>query len=201
MPRVDTLLCDLGNVLAPFDIGRCARALGERAGRDPVEVSAQLRGPEFFALESGELTPPQFFAAVDARLGLGLTEEVWTEAWSDIFTIDEAMVALVERLAARYPTYLWSNGNAVHMAHLRQRLPVLATFRDHHLSYELGAIKPGVQFYERALDRSGLDAARCVFVDDVEANLDGARALGIHTVLHRSASSTERALAALGMQP
>jgi putative hydrolase of the HAD superfamily len=198
---ITTFLCDLGNVLAPFDVSRCAGALAERAGREPAEVLQKLRGPEFLALEAGELTPPQFFAAVDARLGLGLDEATWTAAWRDIFTLDTEMIALVEKLAARYPTYLWSNGNPVHMAFLRPQLPVLERFRGLHLSYELGAIKPDPRFFERAIDRGGLVPERCVFVDDVEANLTGARVLGIHGVLHRSAARTQAALAALGLEP
>jgi putative hydrolase of the HAD superfamily len=199
MARLDTLLCDLGNVLAPFDLSRCARALAPKTGREPEVLLAQLRGPEFFALEAGELTPAEFFSVLQARLGLSLDLEDWFAAWRDIFTLDQAMVALVERLAPRYPTYLWSNGNPVHMEFLRPQLPVLQRFRGLHLSYELKAIKPDPRFFERAIDRGGLVPERCVFVDDVEANLAGARALGIHTVLHRSAAQTAEALARLGL--
>jgi glucose-1-phosphatase len=196
----DTLLCDLGNVLAPFDLRRCAQALAARSGRDPTELLARLRGPEFLELEAGQLEPRAFFTALEARLGLQLGYEVWRPAWQDIFTLDQEMIALVERLAARVPTYLWSNGNPLHMEFLRPQLPLLQRFRGLHLSFELGAIKPEALFFERAIDRGGLIPERCVFVDDVEANLRGARAFGIHTVLHRSAARTAAALAELGLE-
>src|ERR1700722_17459654 len=115
MPRVDTLLCDMGNVLAPFDLRRCATALAASARVDAEALFADLRGPEFFALEAGQLSPSEFFGALESRLHLGLPEEAWAEAWLGIFTLDAATIALVEHHAARMPTYLWSNGNPLHM--------------------------------------------------------------------------------------
>jgi putative hydrolase of the HAD superfamily len=166
-------------------------------GQPAEALLPSLRGPEFLELERGRVEPEAFFAWLGQRLGL-VPEQV-REAWSDIFEVDQAMARLMERLAARYPVYLWSNSSAPHLEFLRPRLPVLERFRGLHLSYELGAIKPEPLFYERALAAGRLRPQACVFIDDVEANLAGARALGIHTVLHTSAAATEAALAGLGI--
>jgi putative hydrolase of the HAD superfamily len=42
--------------------------------------------------------------------------------------------------------------------------------------------KPEPAIYELTLERLGLPAEACVFVDDLEINLPPARALGIHAV-------------------
>jgi FMN phosphatase YigB (HAD superfamily) len=196
----DVLLCDLGNVLVPLDFARCGARLEALSGL-PAEVAfARLRhGPDFLDYERGKLTPEVFFARAAGRLALAPEAALQLEdAWNDMFRLDEEMVRLVERLAARGPVYLWSNTSASHWKVLRPMLPVLAQMKDLHLSFELGATKPDVQFFERAIDRSGLDVGRCVFVDDLEVNLEAARGLGIATVLHRSAAETAGALGALG---
>ena len=41
--------------------------------------------------------------------------------------------------------------------------------------------------------------ASAVFIDDVMANVEGARAIGMHAVHHRSPAETIRALQALGL--
>jgi putative hydrolase of the HAD superfamily len=46
----------------------------------------------------------------------------------------------------------------------------------------VGMRKPEPAIYELTLERLGLPAEACVFVDDLEINLPPARALGIHTV-------------------
>ena len=167
----DTLLCDLGNVLVPLDFERCGLRLQALSGLPPQVAFARLRhGPDFFDYERGKLTPERFFARAASRLGLPADAAPQLEdAWNDMFHVDDAMVRLVTRLAERGPVYLWSNTSASHWKVLRPLLPVLEQMRDLHLSFELGAIKPDVLFFERAIDRSQLDVKRCVFVDDVNS--------------------------------
>lgn len=50
--------------------------------------------------------------------------------------------------------------------------------------------KPSRRIYQAALDELGAPGDRCVLVDDLQHNLDGAWRLGIDGVLHRSAAGT-----------
>lgn len=196
---IDTVLCDLGNVLAPFDFARAGHRFAVLTGRPFDEVFPRLRGEPYRAFESGQLDAETFFEQLTRELGVSLPFELCRDAWNDIFTIDEAMAGLMGELAGRYRTYLWSNVSPVHLAYLRARLPVLERFTGLHLSYELGAMKPDPAFYAAALARGKLSPERCIFIDDVPANLEGARAFGIPGVLHRSAAETRNALARLGV--
>jgi len=51
------------------------------------------------------------------------------------------------------------------------------------LSFEVGLLKPDPAILRLALDRLGAEPAGAVLIDDVTANLDAARALGMATVL------------------
>jgi len=64
------------------------------------------------------------------------------------------------------------------------------------ISGEVGMRKPESEIYLHALERLGLPADVVAFVDDAEANLRGARAVGLRTHLHTDAATTRRALAA-----
>jgi putative hydrolase of the HAD superfamily len=62
------------------------------------------------------------------------------------------------------------------------------------LSFEVGLLKPGPAILRLALERLGADPASSALVDDVSANLDAARALGMGTVLmDRSDRAASRA--------
>ena len=46
-------------------------------------------------------------------------------------------------------------------------------------SFDLGAMKPDVAFFEAALRRIDADASSVLFIDDTEKNVHGARAAGL----------------------
>ena len=50
-------------------------------------------------------------------------------------------------------------------------------------SHEVGCRKPDPRIYEIACERLGVSAARTVFLDDVQANVDGALAVGLEGIL------------------
>jgi len=53
------------------------------------------------------------------------------------------------------------------------------------ISGEVGMRKPDPEIYALTVERIGLPARECVFVDDLPGNLKPARALGMATVVHR----------------
>ena len=63
--------------------------------------------------------------------------------------------------------------------------------------------KPGPEIFRLAADRLGLPPEACVFVDDWDKNVDAARAVGMHGVLHRvdKGHDLRAQLAALGIAP
>ena len=48
------------------------------------------------------------------------------------------------------------------------------------LSYELGMAKPQPAIFAEALRLAGMEAEETLFIDDLKANCDAARGLGIH---------------------
>lgn len=69
------------------------------------------------------------------------------------------------------------------------------------ISGEVGVRKPALAIYELALEAAGLAAERCVFVDDLAANLVPARELGMAVIEHRDALDTIARLSeVLGVQ-
>jgi putative hydrolase of the HAD superfamily len=71
---------------------------------------------------------------------------------------------------------------------LGERLRALPGFLDPFdqvtFSYELGFIKPEREIYEHALRGLGVTPEEALFIDDREENIEGARAVGLHTVLY-----------------
>ncbi|MFC5290992.1 HAD-IA family hydrolase [Actinokineospora guangxiensis] len=65
------------------------------------------------------------------------------------------------------------------------------------VSGEVGFGKPDERIYELAARRIGVDAAACVYVDDIRAFVLGAVAVGMTGVHHTSPEATAEELSAL----
>lgn len=67
------------------------------------------------------------------------------------------------------------------------------------LSYQDKVIKPQREIYQLLLDRYGLKAQECVFLDDTEKNLPMAEEFGIKTILFRDREQALGELKGLGV--
>ncbi len=110
---------------------------------------------------------------------------------------------LVERLhAAATPLYVLSNAPILIDDWLRgpapQRHAFIGRFRDFVVSGRVGCAKPERAIYDLACRVGGFQPEDAVFIDDVLANVEGARAAGWQGIHHRSAAETTAALQALG---
>lgn len=113
------------------------------------------------------------------------------------------MAAVVEKLhASGTPLYLLSNAPDLLDTWLRstaaQRHPFLGLFRDYVVSGKVKCSKPDRAIYDLACKVGGFRPEDAVFIDDVLANADGARAAGWGAIHHRSANETVAELRALG---
>lgn len=107
------------------------------------------------------------------------------------------MRALVQRLrAAGVPLYLLTNMPAPVFEARRQKYRVLQLFDGAVVSGEEGVLKPSREIFRRLIIRFELAPERTLFIDDSEANVDGARAAGLLAHHFRNVDSLRVALEA-----
>lgn len=189
-----TFLFDIGNVLVHFDFAKAARRLAERSEAAPDGIEALLE-PIKVDLESGRMSDDAFITQGIARIGFAGSRTEFAEIWSDIFTENRPMIALVDRLAGRHLLYLFSNTSALHRDWLFGRFPVFARFDGGVYSYEAGCSKPHEPIYLEAVTRFGLDPAGTIYIDDLPENIAAGERLGFathHYVVGRHRALEER---------
>ncbi len=199
---IRTIFFDLGDVLVKLDFDRAYRAAAKLSGGEPEEVrrllaEADLAGP----YERGEIDSAEFHRRCEALLGLNTSFESFSALWGEMFASEQLVSPdLIEALGRRYRLAILSNTNALHYQRLRRRFAFLALFPMAVLSYEVGAMKPSREIYERALERTASSPEECFFVDDRPENVAGAAAVGIHAVEFRGQADLERALRDAGVE-
>lgn len=75
----------------------------------------------------------------------------------------------------------------------------MAAFGTIVVSGEEKVMKPDPAIYRILLERIGRPAEACVFIDDAQPNVEGARAVGMHAIRFTTAEALRADLAALGL--
>jgi putative hydrolase of the HAD superfamily len=198
---IRAFLFDIGNVLLKFDFSVALRKLAEQGDvPNPVEVMARIDQIKL-AYEDGQMDRAAFLRGAFDVLRYRGTEAEFVAAWEDIFTPNDPMVALVEKLHGRFPLYLLSNTSDIHREFVFRRYPFFHRFTAGTYSYEAKASKPGRDIYEITLRQHGLEPESTFFIDDLLPNIETARSLGFnaHHYHHDQHESLLSQLATVGV--
>jgi 2-haloacid dehalogenase len=110
--------------------------------------------------------------------------------------IPGAVEVLAELRAAGMPLYALTNWSAETFGFARERFPFLEWFDGVLVSGEERLIKPDARFFRLLEDRFGLAPEATFYVDDSEANVEGARRLGFDAVRFTGPEQLRQDLAA-----
>lgn len=198
---IKTIVLDFGNVVAFFDHRRASRRLAEYGDLALDDLHLRLFGsPLDVDYEAGRLDTPAFVRAARAACRLRCSEEEFVRAYPDIFWPNPDVAVLVPRLKPDHRLLLLSNTNDLHARQFRQQFrETLAHFDGLVLSHEVGVRKPAPAIYAHAQRLAGCRPDECLFVDDLPANVEGARAFGWHGLVYTEIDALLRGLAELGV--
>jgi len=196
------VISDLGRVILWFDNTIFYRKMTAHCPLSADEIREIVHhSPEFIELfDLGRLTPREFYESVIGKLGADIGYDEFMAAYADVFFINAPVLEIFKRLKEKYRLVLVSNVDVVRYGFIKRKFPELMIFDDYVLSYELGTMKPDPQIYRVALAKAQADASGCVFIDDMEENIEGAVALGIPAILYRPETDLEKELKLLGVE-
>lgn len=196
---VGAIVFDLGNVLIDLDNdfygnGWPAGINAQALESFNVWVSEQNLWLKY---EKGQVSTAEFVELLSTRLELSPTQI--TDYWNRILIgIQPKRFALLEELQKRFPLYVLSNTNELHIEWVRRHVKDLGIpdfesrfFSEIFYSYEVGAVKPEPEIYEAAekgikarLNKGHqLSPKQLLFIDDRPENVEAALSRGWQAVL------------------
>lgn len=191
----NTLLLDLGNVLAFHDNSLLFRRFAERASRPTPQIEDSF----WRRINTGALSGDSLRIEVNTRLGTTLDAPDFHALWNCHFSLNASLFPHLERLATTHKLVLVSNTNAPHYEFLKPQLPILRRFHTLIASHEVGLAKPDPAFFRLALERAGSAPHEAVYWDDLPDYVDAARALGITSRVFTTTDAFVADLEALGL--
>jgi putative hydrolase of the HAD superfamily len=196
MPEIKAVVCDFGGVLttpllASFaaiqdEIGISAESLG-RAMREGLREGEEI---PLFKLERGEISEDEFLErltdGLEPILGHRPHLHHFRHMFFDALDPNEPMIELMRELRASGLEMAMLTNNVREWEPLwRSMLPVDEIFATIVDSAFVGARKPEPRIYELTLERIGMAAEDCLFIDDLQHNCEGAEAIGMSAVHFR----------------
>jgi len=198
-PTVELVLFDIGGVLAGFAGLPVMRELTGAA--DELVVAARwMESPWVRRFESGGCTEQEFATGMLTEWGFPYTPEEFLEnflVWlGEPF---DGAEQLIRDVAGHTMVGCLSNTNPLHWRNKISHWPLTALFEYRFLSFELDAVKPDFEIYERVIERLPLRPNRVLFVDDNAVNVEAARSSGLHAEQVRGVAEARAALSRFGL--
>jgi putative hydrolase of the HAD superfamily len=156
----------------------------EQLGRAMARATEEHGDHPLFVLERGEITEIEFRARIERHLEDGFDLTRLRTVYFERMKPNHAMIELVRELRGRgVRTALLTNNVREWEPLWRSKLPEIDELFEVVVdSAFVGMRKPDPAIYELTLERLGVGAEECVFVDDLEPNCEAARALGMLAV-------------------
>jgi len=132
------------------------------------------------------ITPDQAFASVASRFPQKDLKQNLNKFFAAVPTYFEPIPEGVEILRAvqaqGYNTYVLSNMMEEGYNKL-STFDFAKTFQGAIYSYQVKAVKPDADIYHILFDTYKLNPAECIFIDDMDVNIQGARAVGMDGIV------------------
>ncbi len=176
-------LFDFDQTLYAYDFRRRLPRLAELTGVSQYRLAKTwwAEGHEAAAEAGAYRSSDEYLAAFRHLTGASLTVDGWRDARRAAMSPMPASIAALRRAAELGTVSLLSNNPIIFRDSLHALAPDVAEVLGENdlVSATLGARKPEAGIYTRALARYATPAEDAWFVDDSDANVRGAEAVGI----------------------
>jgi len=178
--KYSVIVFDLGNVLIPFDYNKMIvkldavkQGLGSRFYKKYKENYHVHRNFETWFLSNDEFLDIMLEWCEGA-----VDREYFCNIYSDLFTENKDVSALLPKLKENYTLVLLSNTNDIHKKYGWGKYDFLKYFDKLILSHEVGAVKPQEEIYRKVEEFTQKQSEEHIFIDDIKEYGSGAEKLG-----------------------
>jgi glucose-1-phosphatase len=181
---IQAVIFDVGGVLLRTEDRSYRRRWEEKLGlADWAADEIVFNSESGTQAQTGLITEEAHWQWVGEHLGLSPTDlaQFRRDFWAGD-RLDEALVAYIGRLRARYQTAIISNAMDGLRYVLTETYPIAGRFDLIVISAEEKVMKPDAAIYELTLARLGRQPAEAVFIDDFQHNVAAARGVGMSAV-------------------
>jgi putative hydrolase of the HAD superfamily len=186
---------DLGNVILPFEHRQIATKLHAKSlmkeGCSPsvlFDAMFDFENGMVNPYEEGLMSSVEFFAELKHKFQLDMTLEDFKDIWNPIFREDPKVNTAILYLKEKgYPLFLLSNTNELHFSYIIEKYPIVHSFDEWLLSFEVGAKKPKRRIFDSIFEKKDVQPSEVFYVDDIAHYIEAAQQIGIQGMVFKEA--------------
>lgn len=201
MPDLQAVIFDLGRVLVGVDVSRglWRRLLSTLEGQASDTPAGSAWREIYDRFATGRMPPKEFHDHVCRLLDEQIAYPDFVNKWCDVFHDLAGARGTLAALSGRVPIGLLSDTDPLHWRHVAEHYQWLAAIERPTLSFEIGVLKPDRRAYLAAAGNVGVEPANCLFIDDLDQNVTGAREAGMQGMLFVGHAELQAELERIGL--
>ncbi|MEE0659858.1 MAG: HAD family phosphatase, partial [Thomasclavelia ramosa] len=175
---IKNIVFDMGNVILRWDPHYIASKLSNDSLEQEVIERELFASKQWQKLDQGLLTVEEALKELKTDNPQLIRHALLH--WYDYFEPFAEMVALVKELKEQgYHIYLLSNCS-LQFDDYYQNIEAFKYFDDFYISARYQLLKPDLEIFKHFLSKFNLKAEECIFIDDIKANVEGAKIAKMH---------------------
>ncbi len=195
MASIEAVIFDLGRVLVAIDNSLLVERLFKGLDTGDLQELGRrtMADPAMVDFNSGRIDTQTFYERMYRNWRWDMPFEEFKQLWCRIFYPMDGMESLIMQLCGKVKLGLLSDTDPLHWNHIRTTWPWIQQFQKPTLSFEVGVMKPDPAIYRIAAGNVDTPPEKCLYIDDLQDNIDGARAVGMTAIRFESVTQLETA--------
>lgn len=184
---IKNVIFDIGNVILEYNPKRYLREKIMDLDLEKILFKEIFQSKEWERLDRGTITEEEAINEIIKRnptieQDIRKAFENWYEL---LLPIKETMEVIKILKREGYNIYYLSNFHKNSFEVIKQKYNFLEEFNGGIVSFNENLLKPEFEIYKKLLEKYNLKGEECVFIDDMEININAAKKININTILYK----------------
>lgn len=182
---IRNIVFDLGNVLISFIPSEYLKKKNYPSNIRNTIINDIFKSEEWKKLDNGDINVTEAIDSIAAKSALKKEEIalVFSFRIDLMFPLDDNVRLLPELKKQGFRVYYLSNFHLDSFEIVKNDYYFFRYFDGGIISADIKLSKPGIEIYRYFLDKYSLKPEECLYIDDIEENIDAADSAGMQTYL------------------